>query len=145
MDKLFEKVKKISDDKKHEEDLPELTEEDVLKNHVIEMLDYITGNYEDTFKNSAENGQNYAILMIYIMGVKYRRVIDIHQLLCVPDSIQAKLLKYNLDSLMTKIKNMFYPFELSLITLSDFRANYDHDIDVNREYDMDAMILLAEW
>jgi len=81
--------------------------------------------------------------MIYIVGVKYRKIIDIHQLLCVPDGIQAKLFKYNLDSLMTKIKNMFYPFEVSLITLSEFRTNYDHDVD--HKYDMDAMVLLAEW
>lgn len=138
MQNLFEKVVSISNSYNN----TALNESMALENHITEIFDLILENHEENVLLSARSGRKFAIILIWHEKSRKRGIVNISKLFYPHEPLQEKLDEYEIQSLMSRLKDYFLPFTLQIHNLYDFLNNH---FNLQLKISLDYYILTINW
>ena len=82
----------------------------------------IMKEFDLNIQNAAFKGFSKAYILIYEINARYQNIIPIDVYIRMTDEMTEKFNKIKLKSVLDRIKETIYPFELELIVLNNYIA-----------------------
>lgn len=94
--------------------------QNILIRDVQTIYELISSGYKKNIQNAASRGLTYAYLCMYEIGAKYKNHIPIDAHIRPNEQMKLKLLEYNIDSVIDKLKKTLSPFDVEIKLIDEF-------------------------